>query len=168
MPTWHRAVAAIFLSFLIALLFATEASAQAGAPPWAACGTSAQEEKPVRTFPTKPPVGGPARTYSTLMCGNTNFGFRHIDTRHQADWTAVAFYTGGNWRDLADFAINQSLTVPQPGYPVFNPKNETWTYKAPLQIRDQQGTVRTTLWPIVSVAARDGRIITSYPTRDPK
>jgi hypothetical protein len=164
----HRVVTTMLLSFLLAFLAVGQASAQTGAPPWAACGANSSEEKPVRTFPTKPPIGGPNRTYSTLMCGNANFGFRHIDLRHQPDWASVAFYTGGNWRDLADFAMNQSLTVPQPGYPVFNPKNETWTYKAPLQIKDQQGNVRATYWPIVSVAARDGRIITSYPTRDPK
>ncbi len=122
----------------------------------------------MRTFPTVPPAGGPSRTFSTLLCGNDGNGFRHIENRHGADWSAVAFYAGDNWRDLADFAILQTLTAPQPGYPAYNAKNETWTYKTPLQIKDAQGNVRTTYWPIVSVAARDGRIVTSFPTRDPR
>lgn len=168
MSTSRRAAVATVLFLLLAIAVAPSASAQSGAPPWAACGASAPETKPVRTFPTMPPAGGPNRTYSTLTCGNASFGFHHIDARHQADWAGVAFYTGGNWRDLADFAMRQALTVPQPGYPAYNAKNETWTYKAPLDIKDQQGRVRATYWPIVSVAARDGRIITSFPTRDPR
>jgi len=167
--TFRARLALVALSIVFtALLEAPGAAAQTGAPPWAACGASSPEDKPVTTFPARPPVGGPARTYAVLLCGNPGFGYRHIADGHGRDWEDLAVYTGGNWRALADFAIRQTLTVPQPGNPAFDPKNETWTYKAPLEIRDAQGNVRATYWPIVSVAARDGRIVTSFPTRDQK
>lgn len=158
----------LLVILVIALGGAPAASAQTGAPPWAACGASAPEDKPAQTFPAAPPAGGPTRTYAVLLCGNGGFGYRHIAKDHGQDWTNIAAYTGGNWRGLADFAIRQTLTRPQPGYPAFNPKNDTWTYKAPLEIRDVQGNVRATYWPIVAVAARDGRIVTSFPTRSPR
>lgn len=168
MPFPLRVVLVAVFVVLTGLGGVSGAVAHTGAPPWAACGSSAPEDKPAQTFPVRPPVGAPARTYAVLLCGNGGYGYRHIADRHGRDWENLAFYTGGNWRDLADFAIRQTLTVPQPSYPAFNPKNETWTYKAPLQIKDSRGEVRATYWPIVSVAARDGRIITSYPTRDPR
>jgi hypothetical protein len=166
-PTLRRAVLSALLTVLLACFCVPQALAQVGGP-WGACGASSPIDKPVQTFPAVPPVGGPNRTYASLVCGTENMGYRHIANGHGRDWEAVAAYTGGNWRDLADFAIRQTLTVPQPGYPAYNAKNDTWTYKAPLQIRDQQGNVRTTYWPIVAVASLDGRIITSFPTRDPK
>ena len=160
----------IIAAMAICLFVATapHAAAQSAAPPWAACGVSSPESKPVRTFPVRPPVGGPSRTFATLLCGNDRYGFRHLAVRHASDWEALSFYTGGNWRDIADFAMAQSLTVPQPGYPLYNPKNDSWTYKSPLEIKDANGNVRTTYWPLVAVAAQDGKILTSYPTRDPK
>ena len=76
-------------------------------------------------------------------------------------------YTGENWRDMADFAITQVLAAPQPGFPRFNDKAKSWTFKAPLEIKDDQGRVHDTYWPIVAIAAQDGKILTSYPTREP-
>lgn len=67
-------------------------------------------------LPTHPPAPGPQVT-ATLFCGNDRYGYRHIATGHGMDWQNIAFYTGENWRFLADFAIEQILTVPEPGYP---------------------------------------------------
>ena len=166
-PNFRKTLLTTLLATLLAIALSAQADAQV-AGPWPACGASTPVDKPVRTYPVVPAVGGPSRSYAVLLCGTENFGYRHIADGHGQDRQNVAVYTGGNWRDLADFAMRQTLTVPQPGYPAYNVKNDTWAYKTPLQIKDQQGNVRTTYWPIVSVASRDGRIITSFPTRDPK
>ena len=134
---------------------------------WAACGTSSPPEKLVRTFPRPVFVPGPSGQASALLCGSENFGYRHVSSRHGQDWQNIAAYTGENWRDLTDFAIEQTLRVPQPGYPRHNLKNDTWAFKAPLEIRDDRGQVRATYYPTVVVAGGDGKIITAYPTRDP-
>lgn len=123
-------------------------------------------DKVVRVFPRAPTGPGPQVTVtSTLFCGNERYGYRHIANSHGADWQNIAFYTGENWRFLTDFAIEQILTVPEPGYPVYRKDNDTWTYRAPLEIRDSYGQVRATYHPIVSIAARDGKIITAFPSR---
>ena len=158
---------ALFVCF-IGPLVPTAALAQSGAPPWAACGRTDPESKPTKTYPVQPPVGGPSRTYAVLMCGNRAFGQRHIANEHGKQWSDLAVYTGGPWQSLADFAIRQTLTVPQPGYPRFNPERNTWTYKSPLQIKDQEGQVRVTYWVVVGVAAQDGKLLTSFYSRDPR
>jgi hypothetical protein len=134
---------------------------------WAACGTNSPPDKLVRLFPRSTFVPGPAGTSSPLLCGTEAFGFRHVSSRHGPDWQNIAVYTGENWRDLADFAIEQVFTVPQPGYPRYNDKNDTWAFKAPLEIRDGDGRVRDVYHPVVVVAGSDGKVITAYPTRDP-
>lgn len=131
---------------------------------WAACGRSAPEDKVVRVFPRKPPAPGP-QVSAVLLCGSDRYGYRHIAGNHGMDWQNIAFYTGENWRFLADFAIEQILTFPEPGYPTYRKDNDTWTYRAPLEIRDSSGQVRATYRPVISVSARDGKIITAFPSR---
>lgn len=155
---------ALVISVLIALVGPNAFAAPTEV--WAACGTSAPADKVVRVFAQQPPPGALPRP-ATLLCGNDRFGYRHVKLRHAADWEALGFSVGDNWRGIADFAISQTLAVPQPGYPRYNAKNDTWTYKAPLQIKDSEGQTRVTYWPIISAAARDGRIITAFPSRDP-
>jgi hypothetical protein len=153
---------------LLGLLGATTAEAQSGTPPWAACGRSDPEAKPAKTYPVLPPIGGPTRTFAVLLCGNDRYGYRHIADKHGQEWADLAVLTGGPWQSLADFAITQTLTVPQPGYPQYNPGANTWTYKSPLQIKDQEGQVRATYWVVVGVAAQDGKVLTGFYTRDPR
>jgi hypothetical protein len=174
---WEMAVAvrivigpivALFVALVLVLTITPPASAQSGAPPWAPCGRSDPADKPVKTYPVQPPVGGPTRTYAVLRCGDDKFGYRHIADKHGQQWADLAVYTGGPWQSLADFAITQTLTVPQPGYPRFNAGKNTWSYKSPLQIKDSQGQVRVTYWVIVGVAAQDGKVLTSFYSNDPR
>ncbi|WP_345412884.1 hypothetical protein [Actinomycetospora chlora] len=162
----------VVLAFVALSLFLVEApsagaTSAASSQVWAARGTSSPAEKLVRLFPRASFVPGPAGTNSPLSCGTEAFGYRHISNRHGSDWQNIAVYTGENWRDLADFAIEQILTAPQPGYPRYNDKNDTWAFTAPLEIRDGDGRVRDVYHPVVVVAGSDGKVITAYPTRDP-
>ncbi|MEJ2862832.1 hypothetical protein [Actinomycetospora flava] len=156
---------------VLALAFMGEPAAQAvsavSTEVWAACGASSQPEKVVRVFPRPVFVPGPDGQASALLCGTEGFGYRHVSSRHGQDWQNIALYTGENWRDLTDFAIEQTLRVPQTGYPRHNIKNDTWAFKAPLEIRDGQGQVRAVYYPLVVVAGGDGKIVTAYPTREP-
>lgn len=163
----HVLLVAVLIG-LLAAVAPTAAHAQSGVPPWAPCGRTDPETKPVKTYPVQPPVGGPPRTFAVLMCGNDRFGQRHIAKEHGRQWSDLAVYTGGPWQSLADFAMKQTLTVPQAGYPQFNPDKNTWTYKSPLQIKDREGQVRVTYWVVVGVAAQDGKLLTSFYTRDPR
>ncbi|MGW3473534.1 hypothetical protein ACWDKQ_34945 [Saccharopolyspora sp. NPDC000995] len=130
---------------------------------WGACGTNSPADKLVRAFPRSgaPGAGGA----SNLLCGTAGFGYRHIKDRHMADWQNLAARVGSDWRSFADFAIAEILKVPEPGFPVYNKNNDTWTYRAPVQIRDSHGNVVDTYRPIVSVASGDQKIITAFPAR---
>lgn len=136
---------------------------------WAACGISDEPGKLVRRFPR---VAGPPGTASDLLCGTDGFGYRHIKQRHMTQWESLAFMVGSNWRDFADFAIEQILKAPEPGFPTYDAGRDTWTYRAPVQIIDNNGEVRDTYRPFVIIANQDTKIITASPrasraSRDP-
>lgn len=165
---WDRALVAASAALFLALLSTPPASAAPARPVevWAACGASSPAEKVVRVFPRPASNGGPPAGTSALLCGDANNGYRHLSDGHGADWQALAVYTGENWRDMADFAITQILAAPQPGYPQFVAKNNSWRYKAPVEIKDGQDQVHDMYWPVVAIAAQDGKILTAYPTRN--
>ncbi|WP_344928112.1 hypothetical protein [Saccharopolyspora gregorii] len=129
---------------------------------WAACGTNDDPGKLVRSFDR---VAGPFGPKSDLLCGTAGFGYRHIKDRHMTQWQTLAGMVGSNWRDFADFAIAQILKAPEPGSPTFDQARNTWTYRSPVQIIDQNGVVRDTYRPFVIVAHQDTKIITAYPAR---
>jgi hypothetical protein len=101
------------------LLGAPAAWAQPPAPrpPWGACGNATAEDKVVARF-----AGG-----ISLLCGGPlhhdepEYGYRHIRFRHQGDLENLrANTTIGNWRDLADLAMDTiakdpDVDVPAPG-----------------------------------------------------
>ena len=168
MNVYRRVLLVAIAVALIAFGGAPIAGAQSGAPPWAACGRTDPETKVAKTYPVQPPIGGPARTYAVLQCGNDKYGYRHIADKHGQEWSDLAVLTGGPWQSLADFAITQTLTVPQPGYPQYDAGRNTWTYKSPLQIKDRDGQARATYWVVIGVAAQDGKVLTGFYTRDPR
>jgi hypothetical protein len=130
---------------------------------WAACGMNDPAGKLVRAFRRNgaPGAGGTSK----LLCGTAGFGYRHIKARHMRDWQNLAGLVGSDWRSFTDFAIEQILKAPEPGFPSYNKKNDTWTYRAPVQIRDSNGNVVDTYRPVVSIANGDQKIITAFPAR---
>jgi hypothetical protein len=113
-------IALIVLTLLLAALVgAPTAAAQPPPPrpPWGACGNSTAEDKVVATFAAGISLlcGGP------IHSSDPRYGYRHIQYRHQEDLQNLTFGTTiGNWRDLADLAIDSiakdpDVTVPAPG-----------------------------------------------------
>ena len=42
------------------------------------------------------------------------------------DWQNLAGLVGSDWRSFTDFAIEQILKAPEPGFPSYNKKNDTF------------------------------------------
>ncbi|RCW38821.1 hypothetical protein DFQ14_11925 [Halopolyspora algeriensis] len=80
------------------------------------------------------------------------------------DWKRVAAYAGSyNWRDFADWAIEQVLIAPYATN--YSATHDMWNYRAPLVIRDNNGNVIKRYRPLVAVANADSNIITAFPRR---
>jgi hypothetical protein len=85
------------------------ASGRSAAQPdavWAACGWRDPSGKLVRLFQRD------RRRDFALRCGDAGWGYRHIQTRHQADFEGMAAGTYQNWRDVADLSMNTNSSDP--------------------------------------------------------
>lgn len=98
---------------------------------------------------------------SRMRCGSSGWGLRHIEQRHAGDWQAKANYVGASWEDFADFAIEQTLAAPSSIS--YRTGNDTWAYRAPIQIRDYYGNVIHQFTARVVVADDSKNIITAFP-----
>lgn len=47
-----------------------------------------------------------------LLCGNKDYGYRHIQAGHMSEWEGLAAIEGRNWRDIADMAIAKAHDAP--------------------------------------------------------
>ncbi|MFC4373120.1 hypothetical protein ACFO5K_03315 [Nocardia halotolerans] len=116
---------------------------------WAACGMSSSETKLVATYPK-----------AHLQCGTANWGFRHIKARHLEEWQNLANIERKNWRDIADMAIEKSLTAPDKSGPAGGSK---YCYSGQIYLVNHvNGRIEKTVQPTVIVGG-DGTIITAYP-----
>lgn len=111
--------------------------------------------------------GGFAAGYSSMRCGTqrtdgTGWGLRHIEARHRADWQAKANYVGATWEDFLDFSVAQTLAGPSSV--TYRSSNDTYLYKAPIQIRSSSGALIHQFTSNVVVAAVSKNIITAFPT----
>lgn len=103
--------------------------ASAAAPVWAvACSGTGRQDKVVRGGYTRKSVRAKnnnqylAGGSTDMTCGfhnkatadkkETGMGYIHIAARHLNDWQNLAFYTGENWRDVADAGMVASLGSP--------------------------------------------------------
>lgn len=132
---------------------------------WAACGAFDAETKTVRTF-TRNFVSylNLQAGNSPLKCGNDKFGYRHIKSRHMNDWGSLAGIVGSNWRDFADWSINQCLRWP--ASVANNGTRNTYEFKAPIQIRDKRTKkVVSTKYCNVPISRGSSRqLITAFPS----
>lgn len=111
--------------------------------------------------------GGFAAGYSYMRCGTqrtdgTGWGLRHIAARHKADWQAKANYVGATWEDFLDFSVAQTLAGPSSV--TYRSSNDTYTYKAPIQIRSASGGLIHQFTSNVVVARVTKNIITAFPS----
>lgn len=99
-----------------------------------------------------------------LKCGDSNSGYVHIRSRHQADWQGVINTThgSGNWDDFMASITGGALTGPSPGYPL-NEGSNKWCYTTPTEIF-YSGDLIYTFFPTIIVSANNKLVITSFPT----
>ena len=142
-PWWWRLV---FPVIALAVLGPVVPSARA-AP--AVCGVEAPPSAIVRVY-ARAGVPELATGRSTLSCGTSRYGLRHIAARHAQDWGAVADGTG--WAAFADTAV--LATLAQPDAVRCDARRNTCAFTRSLDA----GVVA-----LVAVAREDGKVITAYP-----
>lgn len=131
---------------------------------WAACRARGQDpDKVVRTF-YRAPISAGFRTLSAgdsvLYCGNDNYGLLHIQAKHGQQWQDIAdtrWPTAGNWRYLADYAIDATLAYPE--RVEYNQDNDTFALYRRISLPDGRYAFTTR----VVISASDGKIITAFP-----
>lgn len=134
---------------------------------WGACGVNTANNKHVRTWyvNTVPFRYEPA----VLQCGTwtskeptKGWGFRHIKGRHGAEWQQMAnqIQMNSNWRDVADFAINDGLRNIYSGQT--RPQNNTYRFFGKVELKRYDGKSLKVYYTTVAVDQTDHRIITAY------
>ncbi len=132
---------------------------------WGACGSKTASSKHVRTWQVATvPYASKA---AVLKCGtwtakypNGGWGYRHIQGRHGKEWTRLGNLVGANWRDIADFAISDSMKNIYSASPKVS--NNTYRYKGVVQLKKYNGSVVKTYYTTIAVDQGDRRIITAY------
>lgn len=132
---------------------------------WGACGVKTDAYKHVRTWQvaTVPYAGGAA----VLKCGtwsasypDRGWGYRHVYGKHGNQWKQLGALVGANWRDVADFAISDSMRNIYSAKPQVS--NNTYQYKGIVQLKKYNGSVVKTYYTTIPVTTGDRRIITAY------
>lgn len=114
---------------------------------WGACGISTPEDKVVAKY-----------SKARLTCGNTGYGFRHIQTKHGEEWQGLAAIENRNWRDIADMAISKSLDTPD----LVVPQGARTCYSGQIYLVNHvNGQIAKTVEPTVIVD--NGVIVTAIP-----
>ncbi|MFC9436804.1 hypothetical protein [Nocardia sp. NPDC057030] len=125
--------------------------------PWNRC--TADRIKPNERTKSETKV---VATYSKarLQCGTDNWGYRHIQQRHQTEWEALGAIENRNWRDIADLAIAKSLDAPDQSGPAGGSKT---CYSGQIYLVNHvTGQIAKTIQPTIIVGG-DGTILTAYP-----
>lgn len=122
------------------------------------CSADDPESKRVTNWQRRNPAG-----VAKLVCGTAGYGWRHIAQRHGQDYQNIVnkYQLGQSWQDFAKWAMSTTVGAPQSA-PV-NTSNNTWSYTAPIQIRNKQGQVVRTYSMLVAISRSDEKIITAYP-----
>jgi hypothetical protein len=139
--------------------------------PWGACpinGRDEAEHKFVRNFARGPGVSTTGEVMpggeSLLVCGHDGYGYYHIANEHGVQWTQKGVKTSENWRDVADYAIAETLKNPQRVR--FRESNNAFCYSREIDlIHKVRGIVVDVFYARVVVSRQDGRVITAYPAR---
>ncbi|WP_152666739.1 hypothetical protein [Arthrobacter sp. YC-RL1] len=132
---------------------------------WGACGSGSASSKHVRTWQVATtPYASKA---AVLKCGtwtakkpDGGWGYRHIQGKHGNEWKQLGALVGANWRDIADFAISDSMKNIYSGSAQVS--NNTYKYKGIVQLKKYNGSVVKTYYTTIAVDQTDRRIITAY------
>jgi hypothetical protein len=133
--------------------FSTLATAAPG------CSTGDADTKNVAAYQRRSPDG-----VAILLCGNNDFGWRHITNGKASSWGGIVTKYGldGTWHKFAKWAMLNTLGAPATVTTVAGNK---WNYKAPIQIKSYNGKAPSRTYTVtVSVAKDSNRIITAFPS----
>lgn len=127
------------------------------------CSSGDSNQRIIYSYERNRPASGSGLPsgVSRMRCGSSSWGLRHVDLRHSSQWETIAARVGGQWEDFMSWAVRQILYAPESA--TYRSQNDTWSYTAPLEIRDNQGNVVGRYRPLVSIAAGSGNVITTYP-----
>ncbi|MBF0817133.1 hypothetical protein E4U02_11970 [Microbacterium paludicola] len=134
-----------------------DASVMLAAP---GCSSTDKATKTVNMWQRRNPNG-----VAKLECGTkTGYGWRHIADGHGQDWQNILtkYKIAGTWSDFAKWNIGN--TVGAPASAPYNSTNNSYTYQAPLQIKNSKGQVVRTYTVKVPVGKTTERIITAFPS----
>ncbi|NKY60520.1 hypothetical protein [Nocardia flavorosea] len=117
--------------------------------PWGACGVHSSEDKVVATFGSW-----------KLLCGNNDWGYRHIQARHMSEWEGLAAIEGRNWRDIADTALAKAHDAPDWHGPQ---GSGAYCHSGQIYLVNRAtGAIAKTVQPTV-IVTDDGIVITACP-----
>lgn len=146
------AIAAVVLAATLTIFAGAPAQA---ATPWGACGRSTAETKEVTRYRATP------RIDYVLLCGNADYGYRHILSRHRADFERLALNTFQNWRDVADLSMETISRDPDQARPTEGGKACLSRVIFLHNIRNNQLVRQQIIRMIVRVS--DNAIVTVFP-----
>lgn len=100
-----------------------------------------------------------------LLCGDSASGYVHIRSGHASQWQQIidAVGEGGDWDDLMNFAVKQSLAAPAPGYPQ-NLGSGKYCYTTPISVYNSRGQLIKNLNPTIVISSNNQKVITAFPT----
>lgn len=133
------------------------------------CGVMVPAAKILKTYQRyRADVGGNFLRggVSSLACGSSSWGYRHIMLRHFADWQNKAAVTQDDWRALLDMSTAASLF--QPDFVSYRTENDTFCFSTLIVLKDNKThQVVDQFYPHVVVGHKTENIITSYPDTKP-
>lgn len=147
-----RTGAAILMALTVTLSLTSVAQATT---PWGACGNSTPESKEVTKYYASP------RAYYYLRCGNADYGYRHILSRHLVDFEQLAAGTSQNWRDIADLSMSTISSDPDAAKPADGGKACLSRVIFLYNIKTNQLVRQQIIRMIVRIS--DNTIITAFP-----
>lgn len=97
-----------------------------------------------------------------LTCGDSGFGYKHIEASHQSQWAYYSSIVGGSWDDFMSFAADETLWAPSNIWDVGGNK---LCYTAPIVFTN--GSTSFTIYPKIIISKNNRWVITAYPTSTP-
>lgn len=154
-PKFRRLVLLVIavVSLSLSVSPAAEANGALGrAPVLGACGVWTAESKLVYAY------GGDSKS-RRLLCGNENFGFRHIRARHKSDFQYYAQMGGLQYYDLMHWVIHYNFKDPDRFKYSGNGK---YCRSRSMHLRNPSGTTFTKIFRVIYSTSG---VITAYPSR---
>lgn len=97
-----------------------------------------------------------------LSCGTRRYGYRHILTRHQDDWSRGFPPSAERWDERADRSI--AATLLSPDAVSYRVGNDGWCYSRTLEFRGAESPRASAVRVVrVVVTGAGGTVVTAYP-----